>query len=427
MQALRSMDLEHGAFPRYRPSLALASDEVDALAARRAFDAAIAAAAVNAQCVPLQSHIERDASRSRARLDWAEHNSRLTDFEFRRLYRMRRETFQSLCNLVRPRLVRNTEMGRRGSSGGTVSVEAKLSMALRFMAGGSYLDIALYHGVHRSTFFEAVWDVVGAVNEAITLTLPVDDKEALQVISDGFQKRMNNPLSGCIGAMDGIAIAITRPTNCVDSQSYFNRKGFFALPLQALCDHQYKFTAASCMCTGSTHDAVCFAVSGLGRYIEQHGLPGEFWIAADEAYPASDRILTPWPGRQLPANKDSFNFWLSSSRIHIEQAFGILVARWGVLWRPLRVDFRDAPSLIMALLKLHNWCIDHGDMPTRRDPSDERLGDIVSLNLQDECADRDQGRGRRRDLEGSRRRALMTDRLDALGILRPVRPGRPNE
>jgi hypothetical protein len=81
----------------------------------------------------------------------------------------------------------------------------------------------------------------------------------------------------------------------------------------------------------------------------------------------------------------------------------------------------------MALLKLHNWCIDHGDMPTWRDPSDERLGDIVSLNLQDECADRDQGRGRRRDLEGSRRRALMTDRLDALGILRPVRPGRPNE
>ena len=407
---------------RTRPSLALADDELDVLAARRRYDAAIVAAVVSGGHVSLEHPRSRSANRGRTRLVWDVHDSNLTDFEFRRLYRMERPTFRALCDRLRPRLTCDTEMGRRGSPGGPVAPELKLSMTLRFMAGGSYLDIVLYHGVHRSTFFSALWEVVGAINEELSLAFPVDDVDALQAISDGFQERMNNPLAGCVGALDGIAIEIQRPSGpAVDSQSYYNRKNFFALPLQAVCDHKYRFVSASCKCTGSTHDSLCFAVSSLGQYIEKNGLPDGFWIAADEAYAASDHVLTPWPGKTLPTYKTSFNYWLSSSRIHIEQAFGILVARWGVLWRALRVSHLDAPKLIMALLKLHNWCIDHGDMPSRSHSRDDRLGDNISMHMQDRCADSDQARGRRRDLESSRRRFHMTSRLEALGITRPRR------
>ena len=42
----------------------------------------------------------------------------------------------------------------------------------------------------------------------------------------------------------------------------------------------------------------------------------------------------------------------------IECAFGILVRRWGVFWRPLEVRFGRRAPLIGAAMRLHNYCID---------------------------------------------------------------------
>ena len=41
----------------------------------------------------------------------------------------------------------------------------------------------------------------------------------------------------------------------------------------------------------------------------------------------------------------------------IECAFGMLVRRWGILWRPLGFAFERRSPLIGALMRLHNWCI----------------------------------------------------------------------
>ena len=55
---------------------------------------------------------------------------------------------------------------------------------------------------------------------------------------------------------------------------------------------------------------------------------------------------------------DDFDFYQSSNRMAIECAFGILVRRWGVLWRALDVKFARRAPLIIALMRLHNYCID---------------------------------------------------------------------
>ena len=46
-------------------------------------------------------------------------------------------------------------------------------------------------------------------------------------------------------------------------------------------------------------------------------------------------------------------------RIKIECAFGMLVARWGVLRRPLpsRMGMRKIVRLVVCLCRLHNYCI----------------------------------------------------------------------
>jgi hypothetical protein len=55
---------------------------------------------------------------------------------------------------------------------------------------------------------------------------------------------------------------------------------------------------------------------------------------------------------------DSFNYFLNQLHIHIENAFALLVGRWGILWRPLSVRLKNQPNLIKCLCKLHNFCID---------------------------------------------------------------------
>ena len=66
-------------------------------------------------------------------------------------------------------------------------------------------------------------------------------------------------------------------------------------------------------------------------------------------------MITPSGDRAL----DDFDFHQSSNRMAIECAFGMLVRRWGIFWRPLQVRFDRRASLIGACMRLHNFCIDH--------------------------------------------------------------------
>jgi hypothetical protein len=80
----------------------------------------------------------------------------------------------------------------------------------------------------------------------------MDNIETLTDIANGFQQRGDNPLWGCVGAVDGLNIKITQPpaSSCPNPKSYFNRKGHFSFNLQAVCDFQYRCRYASCRCAG---------------------------------------------------------------------------------------------------------------------------------------------------------------------------------
>jgi hypothetical protein len=53
-----------------------------------------------------------------------------------------------------------------------------------------------------------------------------------------------------------------------------------------------------------------------------------------------------------------FFFFFVVGRMAIECAFGILVRRWGVFWRPLEVRMDRRSALVGAAMRLHNYCID---------------------------------------------------------------------
>jgi hypothetical protein len=58
--------------------------------------------------------------------------------------------------------------------------------------------------------------------------------------------------------------------------------------------------------------------------------------------------------------KDAFNFFQSQLRINIECAFGMLVHRFGILRKPFprNVSITKTNSVVLALCKLHNFCIE---------------------------------------------------------------------
>jgi hypothetical protein len=367
--------------------------------------------------------VGREANAIRLRMTWEEHMNLMADGLFLRAYRMSKQSFKRLADLVRPYVVVDQAMARRSTRTGEITTEMRLSIALRYFAGGSYLDIATSHGVHTTTFFSIVWSIVFAINtvEELAPSFPYDDPTKLEAMSARFQRRFHNPFHGCVGALDGLAIQIERPKT-PNSQSHYNRKGFFAVNMQALCDAEYQFTFASCRCAGSTHDSLAFSTSDLFEIVQDRTkFLRPYWIAADDAYPASDAVLTPWSGRSLEVYKDSFNFHLSSLRIHIEQSFGIFVSRWGILWRPLKVHYDRVGPLIMCLVRMHNFCLKDPITPYRHKDQYGTVHVIPPIVVQDKCDTDDGMHKRRRDLESCPLREAFTAYLREQKIVRPVR------
>lgn len=299
---------------------------------------------------------------SRLHLTFDNVTSVYDDVGFRRAFRMNRQTFQTLLTLIREDISRNEEMGMRAGRP-VVAPDTRLAVTLRMLAGASYSDIQASYHVGRSTLYEVFKTTCNALMKRLQLPgLPQTEGE-MQKSEMMFRKSRPsvNPLSGCLGALDGICVKIKKPKECERPASFYCRKGYYALPVQALCDSSYRFLCFSARCVGSTHDAMAHAVSSLGMYLSEVGLPEAFWIAGDEAYTCNENLITPYPASQSGPEERNFNFFLSVHRVHIEQAFGQLVARWRILRDGLEYSLSRNARIICLCMKLHNFCIDNDE------------------------------------------------------------------
>ncbi len=71
----------------------------------------------------------------------------------------------------------------------------------------------------------------------------------------------------------------------------------------------------------STNDNTSYIVTQLSKDIKAGLLPEEYHVVLDEAYPCTEQEMSPWKGRNLPTEKDAFNYYLSLNRQVIERAF----------------------------------------------------------------------------------------------------------
>ena len=145
----------------------------------------------------------------RLQFNWEQHCEILGEERFTRAYRMRRETFNNLLLSLERHLVQTAKRQSASCNVGAprrISSTCKVSMCLRFLAGGSYLDIGPTHFVHSSTFYQCVDEVLQAIDKAFSITFPQNDEAVLKEIAAGFSRKGQSPLEGCVGAVDGVAV-----------------------------------------------------------------------------------------------------------------------------------------------------------------------------------------------------------------------------
>ncbi|KAL7506517.1 hypothetical protein ACHAXN_003787 [Cyclotella atomus] len=114
------------------------------------------------------------------------------------------------------------------------------------------------------------------------------------------------------------------------------------------CDYNCKFRWADVKHPGSTSDYTAWITSKL-----------DYAIVGDGAFVESDTMAVPIPGKTLPQYQDAYNFYLSQVRITIERAFSIVVHRIGILRSPMSISMKKVPAIVMCLMRLHNYYIDH--------------------------------------------------------------------
>ncbi|XP_033730552.1 putative nuclease HARBI1 [Pecten maximus] len=275
--------------------------------------------------------------------------------EFRRMFRLSRETFQKMSSYLKdcPELVVGGTGGRE-----PIAVEKQLYVTLWYLGGSdSIIKIADRFGISESSVVLCRRRIIDAILKNLKhkfISWPKN--QSLQETVDKFEQR--NGFPGIVGSLDGTHIPIRAPKE--NAQSYVNRKKFHSLHLQAVCNSEMIFTDCFAGYPGSCHDARVLRNSDLW----ENGLllcNGNHTIA-DGAYPLRRWLLTPFRDNgHLTYQQKNFNYMLSANRVVIERAFGLLKGRFRRLNYLDTQSIKTAVEVIMVSCVLHNICLIHND------------------------------------------------------------------
>ena len=169
----------------------------------------------------------------------------------------------------------------------------------------------------------------------------------------------------------------------------------------------------------------------LGGLIEK--LPGLFGAIGDCAYSPTEHLVPIFRGDQAKYHKnDNFNFYASQLQIRIVMSFGLMVKKWGVLGRPVSVKLANVKHLVLAIARLHNFCIDERISP-KAAPGNQVVVftptnvafDHHSTMLRDEAAI-EEFEEMANEFESGRcyNRDRMVEEIQALQLTRPGMEGR---
>ena len=346
--------------------------------------------------------------------------------------RMHKKSFDKLLGYIRHDLIVNEVMAK--PRGGAIIPEICLFCTLRWLAGGSYLDICDIAGISKPSFYRVVWKTIRAITltKALEIRFPSTSQE-LNDAAKGFASisRME-AIKNCVGVVDGYLLRIKVPNQkeVGNVKSYFSgHYQCYGVNVQAVTDHNSRFIFLAFGSPGVTADRDAIRHCSLNELVES--LPFGLCVIGDAAYDASEHMVPVYQGMSREnARNDNFNFYASQCRIRVEMAFGLMQMKWGILQRPLACSLKNARWLIQAVGRLHNYVVNERlagnegpEMQAPSDPTNTVPSYLPTIPRDDEgnIIDLHPLTSRAVDNTTSELREYMAARVAMLGLERPAK------
>lgn len=171
----------------------------------------------------------------------------ISETTFQAMFRMSRQAFEKLYEKVSPLMYDTDEEMARRSSGAAILKKTKLYVTLRWLAGGSYLDLCFKWGTSKAAFYSTdpqkgvVWPTIEAIDKTFMITIPYDDEDRLQEMAEkfsAFTNCQNQEFFGCVTAVDGWVCHTRKPTKneVKDAIAYHKRHNCWGIVVLAGCD-----------------------------------------------------------------------------------------------------------------------------------------------------------------------------------------------
>lgn len=259
----------------------------------------------------------------------------------------------------------------------------------RYFASGTFQrHIASVYRLSKSSF----GIILSQVSNAIILEMKgelidLNERNWIQVANEfNFKWQLPN----CLGAVDGKHISIRKPAK--SGTEYYNYKRFHSFVLMAIADANYRFLSIDIGGKGSEGDSNIFSRTKLGKMIKDDDarlcLPPDsqighenvpYFFIGDDAFPLVKRLLKPYsPKRNQPLTEQEIicNYRISRARRCVENAFGILVAKWACVGKTFFSKPVNSQRIVAACCLLHNFMINQ--KPQTYIP--ERYKDLLNEN-----------------------------------------------
>ena len=291
------------------------------------------------------------------------------DHFFKQHFRLNKTSFVRLCQLVEPRMERETTHLRA-----PVPLPLRVAIGLRRLGkGNSFESLGIEFGVGESTAHAICAEFEEILCEKLPefIKFPTTEEEVRAAISK-FQEEFRVPQ--IVGAIDGSHFKIKAPGT--NKEDYYNRKQFYSVNMQGIVDPTLKYLDISVGYPGSIHDSRVLSLSPIFDSISKKkvlmrptkllmGVNVGPLLLGDSAYPLSSFLVTPFNRkRKMTETQKAFNKKFCGMRSVVERGFGLTKNRWRITDKKNEQTLPNAIRSITAACVLHNFCLlnqDGGD------------------------------------------------------------------
>ena len=162
------------------------------------------------------------------------------------MFRLPRASFYRLCTKIKKSVGDHVFKSERNAC-----LPTKTKEATEFHGGEIFreLQTAVYltmiYNVRYRQIYNCFCKVVGWMNDTFSYpfvkALRDKDQVFFEELLEEFSGDSNGVYTGCIGAIDGLALQIKHPLvtkELPNPGGYYCRKGFYALNVQSMCDRR---------------------------------------------------------------------------------------------------------------------------------------------------------------------------------------------